>query len=66
MSTLELALIAIIAAQQAFYMLQVHRLLDKAMSNSYYEYKQAATLGKPVEVKVPTNEPPDEDLGRLY
>lgn len=57
-----LALVALLAVQQAFFMWQIHKLIDKAKSSSYTEYINAT---KPVlpKVKLPTGTP--EDLGPL-
>lgn len=56
-----LGLMGVIIAQQLFYMGQIQKLVDKAMSRSFQEYKSA---DKPLEkVKVPLD--PAEDLRAL-
>lgn len=48
-----LGLLALLFIQQAFFMWQVHRLLNKAMSHNYAEYSQVENLKKkPVIHKV--------------
>lgn len=60
---LDLILIAIIVAQQGFYLWQIQKLLDKAMSRSYTEYTQAKRPPKPRGEAIDSS--PDEDLGAL-
>lgn len=55
------ALLAVIVLQQVFFMRQIQKLVDKAMSRSFQEYRQA---DKPFEkVKIPVD--PAEDLRAL-
>ena len=52
---------AVIALQQIFFMWQIQKLVDKAMSGSYTEYVNATK--EPLRVQT-TDEPP-EDLRTL-
>ncbi len=63
MSALEITLVVLLGAQQAFYMFQVQRLIDKLMSRNYFEFKQAE---QPIIQRKPTvDQSPDEDIGSL-
>lgn len=60
---INLSLIGIIVFQQVFFMRQVQKLLDKAMSRSFTEYKSAeAPVPRP---KITEDYGPVEDLGSL-
>lgn len=58
----EQLLVGIILVQQAFYMWQIQKLIDKAKSSSYTEYVNAT---KPKEIRVPLPKGTPEDLGPL-
>ena len=60
------ALLCFTLVRELFFMWQTHRLLNKAMSRSYFEHQQAQQMGK---VKISRAPPEDndmeEDLGAL-
>jgi hypothetical protein len=60
-----LALLAFTLIREIFFLRQVQKLLDRAMSRSYHEYKVAENLGrdKPMRPRVDDDMP--EDLGIL-
>jgi hypothetical protein len=63
-ASFELVLVALLIGQQAFYMWQVHTLLNKLMSRNYYDYSSST---KPVpERKMKPQDPGiPEDMGEL-
>lgn len=62
MTQLDWCLFAIIGIQQAFFMWQVQKLVDKTMSRSYTEYIRATDPPKP---QIRLDDSPNEDLGPL-
>lgn len=62
-----LILIALNVMQFIFWSYQMHRLLNKIMSRSYFEYKQADVLKVETREKIRIQEEPDdvEDFGVL-
>ena len=59
-----LALCGLLGVQQAFYMWQIQKLVDKLMAKSYTEYTSDKKKG-PKEIKVPLPAEPPEDLRSL-
>ncbi len=58
---LSLALLCFCAFQQIFFLRQIQKLVDKAMSRSFQEYQSAERpKEKPGQLKIPTQ--PSEDL----
>ena len=58
------ALLACMMIREIYFMKQIQKLLDKAMSRSHHEYQLAQTVGKPRAV-VAMQEDMPEDLGAL-
>lgn len=54
-----IALCALLAVQQVFYLHQIQKLVDKLMSRSYTDYTAAKTPPKEIRVQVPA-EPPED------
>lgn len=54
-----IALLSLLSVQQAFYMWQIQKLVDKLMSKSYTDYTSAKNPPKEVKVQVPA-EPPED------
>lgn len=50
--TTEIVLLLIVALQQAFFMWQIQKLVDKVMSRSYTEYIKAKDTTPKVQVEV--------------
>jgi len=57
-------LLACMMIREAYFLIQIQKLLNKAMSRSYHEYQLAQTLKKPREL-VRVEEDLPEDLGAL-
>ena len=64
---LSLCLVCLLIAQEIHHYLTTQKLINKVMSGSFQEYKQAEAFGKPRAVKTPSPESPgaQEDLGVL-
>lgn len=58
-------LLGVFVFRELFHAWQINKLLNKAMSRSFFEHEQALQIGKPrpTEMKVDLDEP--EDLGAL-
>lgn len=54
-----------IIIEHFFFMWQIHRLLNKAMSRSYHEYQMAENVGKEKPAPAGPQDMP-EDLGILH
>lgn len=59
-----LTLVALVVWQQIFWARQVHDLVDKLMSKSFAEYRQARAPKEPKAPKAPVIEVP-EDMGSI-
>lgn len=60
------ALLGVTFLREAFFMWQMKKLLDRAMSRSYHEYQMATQVGKPKLFERPkVDEDFPEDLGAL-
>lgn len=65
-SLVVLVLIAVNVFQFIYWSTQIHRLVDKLMSRTYYEYKQAAILApEPKQPKIQVTPHDVEDFGVL-
>ncbi len=61
--TIEVVILsAIVVGQQAFYMWQVHKLINKLMSRDFFSYKQTLTPPQPNGFHIQL---PDEGIDRL-
>ena len=60
------ALLGLFVFREFFHAWQINKLLNKAMSRSYFEHEQARHLAKPMPalIREETDEP--EDLGALH
>ncbi len=62
MTELDLALLGVIIFQTVFWSFQLHRLVDKVMSGSYYNYEQAKHINDQAPVKLGDINTQYEDL----
>lgn len=61
----ELALVVLLVVQQAFYMWQIHKLMNKLMSRNYFDY-EASKPKMPAKRKEVMQVPEDtEEMGIL-
>jgi len=57
-------LIGLLVVQQFFYLMQIHKLLNKLMSRNYFDYEKSKPQDV-IKVKMPTAQEPLEDFGVL-
>lgn len=65
MTALDGVLIALLAAQQFYYLREIQKLVDKIMSRSYAEYSRAKEPQRPIKPELILSAEPEEDLGPL-
>lgn len=59
------SLLFVMIVRECFFMYQIQKLLDKAMSRSHHEYQLAQRAGKAGETKPKIDDDMPEDLGAL-
>jgi len=57
-------LIGLLVVQQFFYLMQIHKLLNKLMSRNYFDYEKSKPQDV-IKVKMPAAQEPLEDFGVL-
>lgn len=60
------ALVCLLVAQQVFWSISTHRLLNKLMCRNYLDYQQAQQAFTPKPATPPQQEEPHEDLGIMH
>lgn len=67
-SAIIIALLGYCIIREVYFMYAMNKLLNKAMTGNYYEFKQAESLGKqePDKLEIPEDDPSfDQELRRL-